>query len=805
MRPGNSNPLALYPAVKITVATAAFILLIHFFNLAGYFSAYSEILFSCASLGLCITAIYIHGSKHHWALLIFLVSVFFLVCARYPSRNFRVDHVSYYTDLGRAVAVKGFVSRDPERKPERTRWEFEVTSLQLSKHMNLQVNGRLLITAKGAAPVAYGDELELYGTLIKPRDERNPGEFDYAAYLANRNIFGLMHIRDVSGIVHSGRSNAHPVLQNFILPIKHHVMEVNHETLSPLGASIATGLMVGERSEIPSEVLQAFANTGTIHILSISGLHVVFVSALLLGLFSFFRIPYAARIYLTLICLAIYVAVADFVPSVVRAGLMTGVVLLGTVWQRRRMLVNNLFVALFVILIVDPLSLFDIGLQLSFAAVLSIVLVYPRLEDFCRRFGLFQSGERTAGENFLSLLLVSIAAQIGTIPFTAYYFHKIPLIALAANVLIVPLSSFVMGLGFLSSLFGVFSMAAAQWYANVNDIAIWLMVQIAERAAELPLAYLDFYQMDIAGIIFFYAFLFYALCWEILPVRKYGAMAALVLIAFLIWKPVAFGDSRLKIYFLDVGQGDAAVVQLPDNKILLIDAGDQSAAADQGEKVIAPFLRKLGVRKIDWLVMTHPHDDHIGGMNYILQHFEVSKVMESGQFYDSEIYRNILHTCVEKKTGIERIRAGAALAIDKEVALYCLHPGGEFVSETGPAPFNTNNASVVLKLEYRDVSVLFTGDAEWESDSKISTYKNFLKSDILKVAHHGSWNGTSDELIALVQPRYAVVSCGAFNKFNHPSPAVIQNLSAANAEVFRTDRHGAVIFQTDGRTIERLR
>jgi competence protein ComEC len=805
MRPDQTHTAALYPAVKITVITAVFIMLVRFSNLPYYFFPDSPVIFSCAALALCLLAIHFYSSKNRLAFSLFLLAVFLLVCARYPSRNFPVDHISYYTDLGRTVGLRGYVSRDPEKTLERTRWVFEVTSLRLSKNMTMHVHGRLLITAKGPVPVSYGEELDLYGMIVKPRGERNPGEFDYASYLANQNVFGLMHVRDSSDWTATGRSYANPLIRHFILPIKHHVMRINHETLSPLGASIATGLLVGERSEIPSEVLQAFSYTGTIHILSLSGLHVVFVSALLLGLFGFFRVPYVARVYLTLACLVVYIAVADFVPSVVRAAVMTGAVLLGTVLQRRRLLVNNLFVALLIIIISDPLSLFDIGLQLSFTAVLSIVIIYPKLETLCKRFGLFLGPHRSFSENIVSLLLVSVAAQIGTIPFTAYYFNKIPLIALAANVLIVPLSSGVMGLGFLSSLSGLFSSTAAQWYANVNDAAIWLMVKIAEVAAKLPFAYLEFYQMTVWSMLAFYLLIFYFLLWNALPVRKYGFMAGLIITAVLIWKPIVWNDSKLRIYFLDVGQGDATVVQLPDKKILLIDAGDRNAHGDEGEKVVAPFLRKIGIQKIDWLVMTHPHDDHIGGVNYLLKHFDVAAIIEPGQFYRSDICDTVLQTMAEKNIPRQTIRSGDALAIDREVALYCLHPSDEFVSATAPAPFNTNNASVVLKLEYRDVQVLFMGDAEIESDAKIARYGNFLQSAIVKVAHHGSWNGTSNEFISLVQPRYAVVSCGEFNKFNHPSPAVMKNLSSLSEEVFRTDRHGAVIFATDGKQIESVR
>jgi competence protein ComEC len=801
------NPLRLYPAVKLSVLFILLIGAIRAAELPKYFTLHHEFIFAGLSLIILSAAFYIYKKFLSFAFIMFIAGVALLICARYPSGNFDSTHLSRFNRLGRDVSLRGMVSRDPQVMQNKTRMVVDARFIQLTEHIGMPTQGQIFVTLKDEArtSISYGDEVTLYGTIYAPRNERNPGEFDYAAYLAMQDIYGTMHLNKSDQVALTGHSEANPVIKYFIHPIKHYVIELDQTTLSPLGASILTGLLVGERSDIPSEVMQYFSYSGTIHILSISGLHIVFITALLFGFFSFLRLRYEWRVYMTLLCLGIYMGVADMIPSVVRAGLMTGVVLIGTLLQRRQNIVNSLFVSLIIILFIQPLALFDIGLQLSFTAVLSIVLIYPRLENLCRKMGFFQSGEMSFAEKILALLLVSIAAQIGTIPFTAFYFYKIPLIALAANVLIVPLSSFVMGIGFITAIVGTFSMTAAQWFANVNDLSILLMVKLAEWSSKMPLAYMDFYRMDAWSMLWFYLLLGYFLLWKVTKIRKYGLIAFLSVVVFFVWKPVFFPENDLKIYFLDIGQGDASVIQTPGGKTIVIDAGDRTDRLDQGETVVAPFLRKIGVNRIDRLILTHPHDDHIGGADYLLKHFEVGEVIDPGQFYRSDVYLNILKRIREKNIPRRKVRAGDFLAIDDEVELYFMHPRDGFVSAMGRAPVSINNASVVFQLRYKNAKALFMGDTEWPGIEKVEDFAALLQSDILKAGHHGSWNGTTQSLIAGVQPKFAVISCGAFNKFKHPSPAVVHELAMSGSQVLRTDESGAIILRSNGNGFYRER
>lgn len=803
------NPLPLgwaqrFPAIKLSLLFVATVFFIDFFNLPDVFPSHHSLIFSLVAAGMLGAAWFF--KKFRITALTVIPVVALIAAARMPTEKLPAEHISHFTDLGKPVLLRGAVTVDPDVNNEKTKIVLDVKEIRLSQNLFFKTEGKVLVMLRAGArkPVVYGDELEVYGTLLKPRNERNPGEFDYREYLVRQNIWGLMYIRDSVNIQPTGENFANPFFSECILPVKHYVMRLNEQQLSPVSASVLTGLLVGERSEIPNEVIQAFSLSGTIHILSLSGLHVVFISALLLGIFSFFRIPHAWRIGLTIVCLGIYVCIGEFVPSVVRAALMTTIVLAGGLLQRRRNIINSLFVALLLILFVDPLSLFDIGLQLSFAAVLSIVLFYPKLELASKRIGFFRKPEVDFKDKIWSLLMVSVAAQIGTVPFTAYYFNKIPLIALASNVAVVPLSSAAMGLGFFSAIAGTFSPMVSSWYAHVNEYVIWLMIEIARWSSDWPLAYVEYYRLGSIGLIAFYLFLFYVMNWSNVTIRKTGLIMLILIITAFTWKPV-FQENPMRVNFLDVGQGDCTVIQLPGGRTMVVDAGDKEPDYDNGEKIVAPFLRRAGIETIDYLVMSHPHDDHIGGIEYLLRHFEVKEVWESGQFYNSESYFNILSQIEQKGITRRIVRAGDFLAIDGAVNVYFLHPKSGFVSAVSHAPLNTNNASVVMKLKYLETSVMLTGDAEESSLHALEHYDDFLKSDILKASHHGSSNGLTTGFLSRVQPRYTILSCGQFNKFNHPSPKVVDYLHRAGSAVLRTDHHGAIQFETDGHSVRQIR
>ena len=258
-------------------------------------------------------------------------------------------------------------------------------------------------------------------------------------------------------------------------------------------------------------------------------------------------------------------------------------------------------------------------------------------------------------------------------------------------------------------------------------------------------------------------------------------------------KTPALQEGQLRVHFLDVGQGDCILIQTADGRNVLIDAGD----VDTG-RTAANYLMKNGVHRIDLLIITHAHADHIGGLPEILERFGVSEVLDAGLPHGSQAYRDVLARIESRRIAYEKAVQGMRVGVGGDLTAEVLWPpkdydGGDDV---------LNNASVVVRMQFREVSFLFTGDIEKEAEGQLLASGQNLESTVLKVAHHGSDSSTSNEFIQVVKPAYAVISVGENNEYGHPAHSTLSRLSAIGAKVYRTDEQGTIVFTTDGRTVE---
>jgi len=253
----------------------------------------------------------------------------------------------------------------------------------------------------------------------------------------------------------------------------------------------------------------------------------------------------------------------------------------------------------------------------------------------------------------------------------------------------------------------------------------------------------------------------------------------------------------MDVIFLDVGQGDAALVRFQNGKTMLIDAGQRNRYQDSGTEMILPVLDYFNINKLDWIVMSHPHSDHIGGLISVLESIQVDSIWDTHMDYHSWTYKRILELAEENNTGIRKLISGEINRIDGNTAVEVFAPDTVFIKHES----NVNNASIVMKLIHGENSFLFTGDLEHEGDAFLLSFGSVLKTDVLKVGHHGSITSTTQAFLNLAKPTWAVVSVGNKNKFNHPSPIVMERLSEKVSNIRRTDLHQAVWFKSDGEKI----
>jgi competence protein ComEC len=658
---------------------------------------------------------------------------------------FRADHILNFTNNRAPVAVLGRVVRYPDRRIDKVNLIVEAKEIFVNKEVK-PTQGKILVRVRDKnCNIQYGDEIIIRGKLRRPRDRRNPGEFDYREYLLAQGIFGVVTVNESRQIKNYSSGGGSWLLRNLVYPVKSYLDEFVATNLPAREAALLRGLLIGERGEIPSELRDDFAKLGVIHILAVSGLHVGFIMIIFMGVFGFFRVPNWARVFLTLLGLLFYAFLTNLKPPVVRASIMGGILLLGTLLERKTDVINTLALAALVILIINPMELFQSGFQLSFAAVASIVYIYPKLRGFNYFRKFLQKHQGNAFVRYpVELLLVSAAAFIGTLPFTILYFNRLPRISLPANLLVVPLSFCSLASGMVASFTNLFIPALAKLYLEATWFFLHLLIRIVEWGSRLPLAYWEFYKFSPLLLLGYFIGLLLILNFGSKRARRWLLIYTLILVNLFVWKENAGNSHDLKVVFFDVGQGDAALLKFPNGKTMLIDGGPRTFQYDAGKSVIARHLKREAIDKIDALVLSHGHTDHLGGFPHLLREFKVREVWDNGQAEDSDIYKEYLSLIDSLNIKRRILRRGDLLEDFNPVKIFVLHPSEDFLAQNS---FSINDGSLVLKISYGEIDFLFVGDVEINGELNFLTYDDLLASEVLKVGHHGSRTSSNPLLL----------------------------------------------------------
>ena len=391
-------------------------------------------------------------------------------------------------------------------------------------------------------------------------------------------------------------------------------------------------------------------------------------------------------------------------------------------------------VAALVILLLSPASLLTLSFQLSFGATFAIVGLHGPLRQCLPRRWVDE--DRFCGRWVVAPACVSLAAQLGTGPLIAWHFQQIAPIALPANLVVVPLLGFSVALGLLTILTSAAWLPAGLPFAGTNYVVLQALLETVDFLAQVPP-----WTTPRPDALFLGCAAIAAVLMGQASGRRWARVALLLLV--LLWAnlslwPRLLMPSRLEVVFLDVGQGDGAFLQFPNGRTMIIDAGMRSRRVDIGERVVVPYLRHRGVKRIDVVVASHPHSDHIGGLVYLLEQVEVGHYVDSGQRYDTWTAHRI-HELIERKGIVyHRVSAGDSLAGLGGVGGLVLHPTTAFVTHEGSSPQGLNNGSVALRLDYGGTRILFTGDIEEGTEPAMQAWGQRLHADVLKAAHHGS-------------------------------------------------------------------
>lgn len=666
--------------------------------------------------------------------------------------------------------------------------------------------GRLQVRLNsGIEPGRYGDRVLVSGRLRSPQPARNPGGFDARTYYTSRGIHALMSVRDETGYRVTLRNTSFTWQTGVIDPLRNSIDRSIDQTMRGDSAALLKGILLGERRQLPEDLLHTFRTIGLAHILAVSGLHVGLITLVIHTLLSVLRLPRNIVVAGTLGVLVLYAFITNLTPSVVRATIMAALFLAGRQLDRQTDTVNILAVAAIVILLIWPSALFDLSFQLSFLATYAIITGYPRMKELLPER--ISRSEKWWARWLRDGLLVSVAAQLGALPVVAGTFYQVSWMSAVANLFIGPLVFLNTTFGVLTALTGPLAIEIARVFSAANALVLYAMIHLSKAFSGAPSALVEvpapstlfFASFYGAGLLLLWkpdgARARWTLGWQ---ARARRARQGLVALCLLLFGYNLLPDRSLRITVLDVGQGDAIFIACPNGRTLLVDGGARTPFYDAGARVILPFMRAKGYRRVDTIIVTHPDLDHYGGLRAVVESVDVGEVLSSGVRSESRSYRAWREAVDQLGIPYRAVVRGDTLAALGGVRGLFLHPDPLFL--TGSVKPNTNEVSVVLRLSLGAFSMLLTGDIEEKGEAATVRRPSMLTSTVLKSPHHGSRSSSGTAFLNAVDPEAVAVSAGMYNNFGHPAPEVIERYRRRGAEVFRTDEGGAVMIRSNGRS-----
>jgi competence protein ComEC len=804
-RQANAPSCRSHPSVWLVVTTTALLV-------GQAIAAVAELPRTAAWVAFVPLALVVPRRTRRWAIFMIVAA---LACGVGYARHRQLlhpvlspQHIRSLMDEGANLYLEGSLRQEPEKLPNRNRW---LVSSERIWHPTgaEEITGDILINVRMARREwRYGDRVRFRVRPVAPRDGGNPGGFNYATYLADREIYATGFLENDGEVELVARQPS--VVRGAVESLRREIRRYIDQSISRDNGPLVKALTVGEMGEISKEMRMEFTAAGVNHVISISGLH---VGMLGLVVFTLIRYGCAFNAYLTLrfnlikiatfcsfLAVVFYTALAGAMVPTVRSAIMIGVYELAVLLDREEEVLTSLTFAALLIALVWPGVVSDISFQLSFLAVLFIAWGIRQVRDwFPARPKDELPQERSRWHHLLRQaglhLAVPLLATIGTGPLIAHYFGHLSLAGFISNPVIVPLVGFiVVPLGLLISFLSLTLPVAAPPLVWLEEQFVSLTRWLVGLFANLPLANISVPAPDRVEIAALYG-LFFAL----LLVRKhrYAPIALAVMATLLIgdgvyWWRERWDRRELRVTHLNVGQGDAAVVELPGSKVLVIDAGGVATGEfDTGEAIVAPFLRTRKILKVDYLVVSHARIDHYGGMRSIVNEFTPDEFWSSPAKGKSARFEDLEEALERARIKRVTLHTGEPCRVIDGVKFCALHP----------PPENSNDSSLVLQLEYGNVRFLFAGDIEKRDELVLQARAAELRSAILKVPRHGNATASSDEFIAAVQPKFAVFSHGGRGPAASSRDETASRYRKAGAEILRTDEDGAIIFESDGTTL----
>jgi len=770
--------------------------------------------------------------------LVLFIALGYLSIQPWVAPTFPSNHVIHFMDT-HPWKITGVIVTSDARQLNRQKCILRTEFLE-DKGEPFPVKGRIRLTVSGDTPhLSAGDRIVFAAIIRSIRNFSNPGGFDYQRYMAFKKVWGSAYVsaQKLTLIQKNTAKGAGAIISG----TRHRISNLIDQIGNKEQQGVLKALIIGDRNVISPKLRTAFNRVGAGHLLAISGLHIGIIAT---ASFLFFKwmlshIPFfllnawtkKGAVILSMVPVLVYGLLSGMSPSTQRAVIMVIVFLTAFLFEREHDLINTLAIAAMIILIVHPPSVFSISFQLSFAAVLAIIYGFSRLSP------LWPSDQnRTQKQKWSKaaiklyyFFMTSFFAIIGTLPLVMRYFNQVSLVGLPANIIFIPLIGFVVvPLGILAVFLYPLTTSGALVCLKAGSAVLEYVIKIINLISGWTFAAIKTVTPNYLEI-----FCFYVLFWVLLnlksvqvrnplalskdrsnqsknslqkPVVIVGLLTVLIFsanVAF--WLYQRYWHDDLRVTMIDVGHGNASLLELPYGYNMLIDGGgfSDNRVFDVGASIVAPFLWQKKIRCIDTLVLSHANSDHLNGLIYIAENFNVKNVWTNHETAETFGYRLFMETIKKNNIQMPAYHKIAGVHDINGVHIDILYPREDFIEKRKTETWrNLDNNSLILKASLKDVSFLFPGDIKARGEYElVSTVGDKLRSSVLLAPHHGSKTSSTERFLEKVKPEVVVISSRYKSRFGFPHPLVLNRYKATGCRVFETAHNGAVSIRTDGRKL----
>lgn len=662
-------------------------------------------------------------------------------------------------------------------------------------------NLKFYIAVSKNIELKYGDQIKFSGRYTKPEVQRNYKGFDYSEYLKQLKIYGTIKCKKVEILKHNQENKFFQISNK----ISNKIVLNTKKILPEKTSSILLGLILGYKQNMDDQIQENFRNASMSHILAVSGMHVTYI---VLGINLIFKkvIGKKKTEILNIIILLLYMFITNFSTSITRAGIMGIIMILSKIIYRKNDIYTSISISLLLILFYNPFLIQDLGLLLSYGGVTGIILfnksIIKLLENIKIKNKIYKYKIRPKIQKKLDkikeIISITFSVQIVILPIVIYNLNTFNPYFLISNLALSIFIGPIVIIGFIFIVIVLINLRIAKIFSKLIELLIQILL-IISKVGKFKFSKVYLVTPSLFSLIIYYIFILVSLvayniysaknpnrtqiriknliALEKIKVRKNKIIISkFLIILFLVIFLINVFPQNLKIHFLDVGQGDSSFIITPENNTILIDGGGSiSSDFDIGKNTLIPYILDRGYKKIDIVIISHFDNDHVGGILSLLQELKIEKVYISKQSKKSDNYNKFLDITKQKNIKVYELIAGQKIYIEKNLYLDIIWPVNKQITSN-----ILNNNAIVCDLHYKKFSMLFTGDIEEIAEKEILKlyYKNkeLLKSDVLKVGHHGSKTSSTNEFLNIVNPKVAIIGVGKNNNFGHPNEEVLQKL-----------------------------